>query len=427
MAHSQFAPSKAHRWLECVASIAEERAYPNTSSGYADEGSAAHVLGQRALDHKKDAIFFLGEGIQPRVGSAVYTVDEDMAKFVQVYLDYVRGVAGADGMLLVEENAVYATVEGNDQAGTTDCAILSASGEELTIVDLKFGQGVKVYAKDNPQMKAYALGLLKKYAAIFDAVKRVKLVVVQPRIDHIDEWPRDEETALTPAELFDFGRAAEERMKEGLHAIALQDSGQPIPDEYYQPSEKACRFCPHKANCDAIRRQVAKEVFDDMTALDSQANLLVHPDPKPPPSARLGALWGPGLDLIEGWVRACRAEGVRLVTAGIQVIGPDGLPLKLAQGKQGNMAWTDEAAAAALAEGLLARDKVYEPEKIRTPAKIRDALGKKRKEEWTTALEPLTRRAPGALKVVLGSDPAPAYTGAASADEFPDQPVNPLE
>jgi hypothetical protein len=416
-AHSLFAPSKAHRWLHCVGSIAEEQAYPETSSDYADEGSAAHTLAQRALDCNKDARFYLGEVIIPRVCGKQYIVTEDMARFVQVYLDEIRSRV-LDGILLVEERVIYATVEDEEQGGTSDAAILSGDGETLTVADLKYGMGVKVFAKDNEQMKCYALGLLKKYAAILDQVKQIKLLVIQPRIDHIDEWPREGEYPLTPAALFDFENGAVERMKEASHAIALRNAGQPIPDEYYAPEEKTCRFCPHKANCDALRRMAAKSVYDDFAALDNPVAIPALGEPQPPAGDRLGAMFGGTLDLIEGWVRACRAEIVRRVSGGMTVIGPDGLPMKLAEGRKGNMKWTDEDAAKPLLEGILPREKVYEPEALRTPSQIKTALGKKRLSEWTAVLEPLTKRSPGAVKVVLGSDPAPPFNGAATADEF---------
>jgi hypothetical protein len=92
--------------------------------------------------------------------------------------------------------------------------------------------------------------------------------------------------------------------------------------------------------------------------------------------------------------------------------------MKLAEGRKGNMKWTDEGAAKPLLEGILPREKVYEPEALRTPSQIKTALGKKRLSEWTAVLEPLTKRSPGAVKVVLGSDPAPPFNGAATADEF---------
>lgn len=407
MGHSLFAPSAAHRWLHCAASVAHGQHYPSGYSDFADEGTAAHTLAQRALDHGKDAHFFLGEQIQPRTNSKVYVVDDDMANYVQLYLDEIRGRKGADGLLMVEEHSKYA----DDQGGTSDAIIVSGDGKTLTIADLKYGMGVKVSAQNNPQMKAYALGAMKKYDLILDSVEKIVLLIVQPRIDHIDECE------LTPDNLIDYEMEVAEAIKKGRHAVALLDCGQKLPEEYYAPDDKVCRWCPHKVNCDVLRKHVSMTVFNDFAVLDDAATAAVIGTPKPPAGDKLGALFGGALDMIEDWVRACRAEAERQVIGGMTVIGPDGLPMKLIEGRAGNRSWTEPDVVIGLASGLLPRDKVFNPETLRTPAQIEKALGKKRKADWE-ALVPYTKRAQGRPKVVTGSTPGTPWTGTATADEF---------
>ncbi|MRU22553.1 DUF2800 domain-containing protein, partial [Xylella fastidiosa subsp. multiplex] len=66
-----------------------------------------------------------------------------MAAYVQEYVDYVRAIAG---VRLVEQPLRIASITREQGAkGTADVVILA--GDALTIVDLKYGRGVKVFAE----------------------------------------------------------------------------------------------------------------------------------------------------------------------------------------------------------------------------------------------------------------------------------------
>ena len=66
-------------------------------------------------------------------------------------------------------------------------------GRTLHIVDLKYGKGVKVYAQDNSQAQLYAVGVVNDFGYAFD-FDQVQITIVQPRLDHIDEWVIDRDT-----------------------------------------------------------------------------------------------------------------------------------------------------------------------------------------------------------------------------------------
>ena len=72
-----------------------------------------------------------------------------------------------------------------DGFGTSDCIIVC--GENLHIIDFKYGKGVPVSAEDNPQMKLYALGAVNLYQ-MFYPIKQIYLSIIQPRLDNISEW-----------------------------------------------------------------------------------------------------------------------------------------------------------------------------------------------------------------------------------------------
>lgn len=409
--HARFSPSSAERWMTCPGSIALTRDIPNTSSEYADEGTAAHILASRALTYKKPAAFFFGEEIQ--VGNRVFTVDDDMATFVQVYLDEVNARVG-DGTLMVEQKIQFIDAIGvPGQFGTSDAIILSADCKRAQVGDLKYGQGVKVYVKENKQLMTYAVGVLETFDSIMSEVEEIDLFVAQPRLDHVDSW------TVSVGRLHQ--HAAEMRLAaaaalEGCQV--LEETGK-IPEELFKPSDYACFFCPAKATCDALRKHVSALVFDDFETLEDPTVLDIVGKPAVPAGAKLGTLYG-YLELIEDWCRGVRAEVERMVFAGMEVIGPDGERMKLIEGKRGNRKWKDEQLAEARLAGLVPPDKLYKPREIITVSNVEKMFNKKATKAQWEALQDIITQSPGKAKVALGSNPAPAYVAEAGDDEFED-------
>ena len=82
--HSEIGASGAKRWMNCPGSVRLCRTIPNESSAAAEEGTAAHELAETCLKSGQDAVEFIDRTVHG------FTVDEDMAEAVQVYLDYIR-------------------------------------------------------------------------------------------------------------------------------------------------------------------------------------------------------------------------------------------------------------------------------------------------------------------------------------------------
>jgi hypothetical protein len=392
--------------MTCPGSIALTRDAERTTNFYADEGTAAHEVAQRALTYNKPASFYIGEEIQ--VGHNVFVVDEDMAEHVQVYLDEVMNRVG-DGTLMIEQRVEFSQSVGvPGQFGTADAIIISSDGKRATVIDLKYGMGVQVYVEENPQLLTYSAAVLETYGIVMDDVEEMEMVVVQPRLQHIDAWTCPIGRVWKHTDAMKLAAAA------ALEGCALVEAGGEVPDALLVPSDEGCMFCPAKATCPKLRAHVSALVYDDFKALDAPEALLVMGDPAPPKQMNLGALYGV-LGLIEGWCRGVRSEVERQVMAGITIVGPDDKPMKVVEGKRGNRSWKDEKEAEALLAGFVAADKLYKPRKLISPADA-DKLLKKQKD----IIVPLVQQAPGKPHVAFGSDPRPPYVASADADEFAD-------
>lgn len=447
MSHSFFSPSKGAMWMECAGSLAmPENQVEGGSSKYADDGTVSHTIAAWALETGKDCREFPSAVI--RVNGADYPIDEERIDRVQSYVDDIRRDA-LGGILWAEHRvdlsrylgmAVCETCKGKGtrvtdeaktwvcptcggdgevpQGGTSDAVIILPNREMVIVSDFKDGAGEKVYAsyfmpdgvtrRINHQTGLYALGVLEDVLLLGHQITKVIARIYQPRLNHIDEFE------ISVADLLgEFAiRVVEAATKAGYAMVA--SPGELDAEGYLAPGTKTCRWCAAKARCPALRRFVAEETradFDDESVI-----------PAVPESTDHLAKAYKILPLIEQWVKATRAAIWKNVDAGNAVLGPDGLPLKLVEGKQGDRKWADDLAAEAALLGQLAENAYKPREVISAPAAAKLLDRKKTKALWRDVFEPLIKRAKGAPTLALGSDTRPVYgSRAADSEEFNDE------
>lgn len=382
--HAKLSPSGAPGWMRCSGWESSP-----ISSKYAEEGSDAHDLASRCLTEECAAAKYAGDVLTrddhgtPRT----YAVTEEMAAYVQVYMDNVRNFA-AGGDLLVEQRVPISQITGEEDAGGTSDAIILQPGE-LQVHDLKYGMGVKVFAKDNEQLMMYALGALVLLAPILEGIERVRLVIHQPRLDHLDDH------VIEMHELDTF--FAQSSTAAQLHGKA---------DIPLTPGEKQCMWCRKKATCKALAREVAKSTDADFEDLD-QVKL---PAPGLDSGIPLGSLMAK-VGLIEDWCKAVRAATESALLGGEPVEG-----WKLVEGRRGARKWSAaEQAEQILKSFRFKQEQMYSFELISPTAA--EKLLKESPIRWAK-LEALVTQSEGKPSVAPATDNRKNWTPPNIDDDF---------
>lgn len=380
-AHATFAPSSAARWFACPGSIRLCADLPTVPSAYAEEGSAAHELAATCLEDGDDAAAHIGAVIP--IGQRSFTVDEEMAESVQVYLDLVRSYA-EDGYELRSEVKLDLGHLWPGQFGTGDAVLFNEAIHDLQIVDFKYGKGIEVEPDENPQLLAYLSGAGRLFHN--QRVDTVSVHIVQPRTPGppIKSW---ETTVERLADFeFEFRTAAENASRPDAPLVAGNH----------------CQFCPAAGVCPALRElslKIAQAEFNgEQVELPSVEKLT----PK-----QLGAIMNQ-IVLVEAWCSSVRDHALASALDG-QV--PDGFKVVA---KRTNRRWIDEDKAAGALRTLYdLEDEALFIRKLVSPAIAEKLIGKAKAK----GLDALTSRPPGGATLAPLSDKRKPLSVDA-ADEF---------
>ena len=225
--HAVLSASSSHRWLACPPSARICAASEDTPSEFALQGTDAHslceyklkkALGKRVRDPTEDLTYFDKE------------MDECSDEYVSFVLEKFEEAKELceDPIVLVEQRLDFSRWV-PDGFGTGDCVIIA--DKTLTVIDFKYGMGVLVEAKENPQMMCYALGALDLFDDLYD-IEEVTMAIFQPRKSNVSI------STMTKDDLLRWGDA----VLAPTAQLAYKGEGEFKAGEH-------CRFCKIKTNC----------------------------------------------------------------------------------------------------------------------------------------------------------------------------------
>ena len=366
--------------MNCTAAPRLEAAAPDTDSPFAMEGTLAHAYGAKKLksfmgldtsgEEKEiaqlDGLYHTGE------------MDEHTDTYKTIVLEKFNAArAGTpDAQLLVETRLDFSEYV-PEAFGTSDATIIADGLME--VIDFKYGKGVRVSAADNEQMKIYALGAYLAHSLEY-RIERVRMTIVQPRIDNLSE------AEMPVADLLEW---AEKELRPKA-AEAFGGSGVQNPGEW-------CRFCKVKCGCVALAGKctaVARE----------------NPDPGLLTPKKMAADILPWLAIIKSWVTAMEEHALQQALAGVDYPG-----YKLVEGRSVRRITDDKAVMALLSKEGYDESEYMKPAVLCGIGELEKLVGKKRLAALCAGY---IDKPQGKPTLTTGDDKRPAYN--ASADDFKD-------
>lgn len=244
--HALLSPSSSNRWLNCTPSVRLSENAENKSSVYAEEGTLFHEICEYCLAQWNAGVWEpdpFGEELPELKDDHLMhpLFKQEMFKHARNYCDFVMNenynLEKSDGAckMLLEEK-VDISEYAPECFGSVDCQLVGR--DTIEVIDLKYGEGVKVYAERNTQMMLYALGALKGKPSI----KTIRLIIAQVRLNHFDVWE------ISANDLLQW---ADKVLKPTAKKAFAGKGEQKIGDW--------CGFCPVKAQC---RKQYETVVND---------------------------------------------------------------------------------------------------------------------------------------------------------------------
>ncbi|MEK3887479.1 DUF2800 domain-containing protein [Bacillus sp. FSL K6-3431] len=380
-AHAKLSASGSSRWMACTPSAALEKDLPDSSSIFAEEGTAAHELSEIFLKHEIGEISKRARTIRlNKFKKENEHYSQSMEDYVQSYVDVVTErinearASTADALVMVEQRLDFSewVPEG---FGTGDVLII-ADGQ-LEVVDLKYGKGVPVSAEDNPQMRLYGLGAFDRYSMLYD-IDRVRMTIVQPRLDSVSS------ETLSADDLLEW---AESEVKPKAD-MAWNGEGEFVPGDH-------CRFCKVSASCRARADENLKMAEYDF----ADPFLLSHEE--------IASILEKA-DELQKWAKDVSEYAlVQAESHGVKFPG-----YKLVEGRSNRKYSDSEAVADLLLEKEFKPDDIYKPKEIKTITALEKVLGKK---VFVEVLGDLIVKPPGKPALVPESDKRSELNSAESA------------
>lgn len=326
--HSKYPPSSAFRWLKCPASVLLEPDGIERDTTAADEGTLAHRICELKLT--RDVWNDNEEELEECRANLLYK--EEMEFYTDEYYKFIKNF-DADPIV---ETKLDLSKYMPGLFGTCDCIAYEAYRNELQIVDFKYGFG-KVEARENPQLRFYALGaldyILKNNPDINLKDIRITTTIFQPRIHHVDS------ETLTYQKLNSWYKS----IKPAIKKITTQ--------QVERNTGSWCKWCDRQIHCKEYQEELSNVYLNDFFSLSDDEIAQNYEK----------------LKEIEPLIKKMREYLVKQLQNGSTVKG-----YKLQQ--VNSKSWTDKDAVTQIA-------KEHELVNTMSPSQAQRKLGKKQFEE----------------------------------------------
>ena len=367
--HALLSPSSSSRWLNCTPSARLAENAENKSSVYAEEGALFHEICEYCLAQWNAGVWEpdpFGEELPELKDDHLMhpLFKQEMFKHARNYCDFVMNenynLEKSDGAckLLLEEK-----VDISEYApgcfGSVDCQLVGRY--TLEVIDLKYGEGVKVYAERNTQMMLYALGALKGRPSI----KTIRLVIAQVRLNHFDVWEISANDLLQWA-----NKVLKPTAKKAFAGKGEQKMGD------------WCGFCPVKAQCrkqyEAVVNDFDKYEYPELLTEDEICDLIEK------------------IDKYKGWL-----ESVNKFVYDEALRGHKWNGYKLVAGRSSRVITDEEAIRQDLLAKKYLEDEIFNI-KLKGIGDLEKLVGKK---QFSTLYGQYVKSKPGNPKLVPDSAP----------------------
>ena len=370
--HALLSPSASHRWMACTPSARLEDPIENVGSSASEEGTVAHELAEYALTEylKGDYCPLLDELPTPAGIKESKYYSSEMDRYVTEYVCYVADLYEVrENASMVIEQKFDLTSYAPECFGSCDCSIVDA--KVLDIVDLKYGKGVKVEAKDNPQLMMYALGVLRSLPLKLQTeIETVRMHIAQVRLGHfaVSEMP------------------ARDLTHWGIHVLrptaekAFAGKGDCVVGSH-------CKFCRFKPQCRAQKDALVAEFEEHgptkALTLDEIGDLLKKSD------------------MFTDWLSSVKQHAMQAALEGKTVKG-----WKLVEGRSVRTI-TDEAEAVKRLSELGFSEDSLKNHKLKGIGDLEKMVGKR---PLAVTLDGILIKPSGAPTLALEEDPREAIT-----------------
>jgi len=391
-------PSAAHSWTKCQAGprfIAENRPrIPKSKTRYSQEGDCAHHLAEENFVCGWDEVstyegaYDYYRNREKKSPLQSRKLSREMVKHLKGFYDYVLSLGGA-----IKSEIKVSLYYNKERNGYIDALVLHRDEQgslwKLTVVDLKFGAGYSVEAKENEQAIIYSESVTQWVAETEDIsdLEEVCLVIYQPRVfgeEAVRYWTiSGEELSSHSSKIGDIAKK-----------ILKSESSEDLP---FVPDEDNCRFCDAQPICKAYTNwmfegsemeaeELSKELpltnimsVDDLSAITRRRSLIVK-------------WFGKVYDNLKSLTEKGEDTGFKFV-----------------QGRKGNQFFEDLEKAEGFLLEHLSESEVYKIELI-SPTQAKEAMIEKGlAAHIVSKLNGLTGQNPGNPTLVPLEDPRPPY------------------